>query len=407
MNSSNQINKILRTLTFVLLLAATLPVTADALTVGPGGPIAYSVNVTRDNDSNFESSYFATLNLATGASYQISPLQGPPEITSIAFQPKTGVLFGATDEVEDASGQDIGNNLITIDPDTGHVSIVGNLGVTIGEAFITFNSGGTLYLVGDLNESGRVTLLTVNPRTAKWTEIGPVGFPVLGITVANGKIYGITGTFGGDEGLPPSQLVEINSKTGAGSGVGPIDLPGIGFNLVSAGTSTDGTVYGLDSATGLVFTVNLVNGAGTTVTKVRPSQPPNDGFQGLAIPQIPPAVAIDIKPGSDRNSINPRSRGGINVAILSTNTADGDPLNFDALQIRPKTARFGPNKAKAIRYRVKDVDKDGDSDLIFRFRIPKTGIACGDTGADLTGKTWGGQAIVGTDSIRTVGCKNN
>jgi hypothetical protein len=41
-------------------------------------------------------------------------------------------------------------------------------------------------------------------------------------------------------------------------------------------------------------------------------------------------VSIDIKPGSAPNSINPRSRGVIPVAILTTDT-------FDALDIDPKT----------------------------------------------------------------------
>lgn len=39
------------------------------------------------------------------------------------------------------------------------------------------------------------------------------------------------------------------------------------------------------------------------------------------VASIPESVTIDIKPGSDPNSINLRSKGVIPVAILSTNTA--------------------------------------------------------------------------------------
>jgi hypothetical protein len=50
------------------------------------------------------------------------------------------------------------------------------------------------------------------------------------------------------------------------------------------------------------------------------------------------------------------------------------------------------------------VDGDGDADLLLRFRNQASGIACGDTLATLNGTTFSGQAITGTDSIRTVGC---
>ncbi|MGI9289234.1 MAG: hypothetical protein ACR2P1_27950 [Pseudomonadales bacterium] len=109
-------------------------------------------------------------------------------------------------------------------------------------------------------------------------------------------------------------------------------------------------------------------------------------------------VSIDIKPGRRMNKINPKSRGGIWVAVLSGS-------EFDPLQIDIPTVRFGPDEAKAIRYRVKDINRDGLGDLLLRFKIRKTGIACGDSEATLTGETFGGQSITGTDSLKTVGCK--
>lgn len=121
-------------------------------------------------------------------------------------------------------------------------------------------------------------------------------------------------------------------------------------------------------------------------------------------PAGPTVVSIDIKPGNQRNPINPRSRGKTEVAILSTNTATGEALDFDALQVDPASVRLGPTEATAVRYRGKDVDHDGDADLFVFFKTRKTGIACGDAEATLTGETFAGQAIIGTDTIRTVGC---
>ncbi len=111
-------------------------------------------------------------------------------------------------------------------------------------------------------------------------------------------------------------------------------------------------------------------------------------------------VAIDIKPGNKRNVLNPRSRGGVWVAVLS----DAE-TPFDALQIDAATVAFGPAEASAIRFRVQDVNRDGLADLVLRFRIPATGIACGDTEATLTGQTHGGESFSGTDAVQTVGCR--
>ena len=117
-------------------------------------------------------------------------------------------------------------------------------------------------------------------------------------------------------------------------------------------------------------------------------------------------VVIDIKPGSDPNAINPRSKGLIPVAILSTQTASGEPIDFDATTVNPASVAFGPAGALEAHARghIEDVDGDGDQDLLLHFRTQSTGIACGDTAAGLTGTTFGGQAIAGSDSIVTPGC---
>jgi len=114
-------------------------------------------------------------------------------------------------------------------------------------------------------------------------------------------------------------------------------------------------------------------------------------------------VDIDIKPGNKRNVINPRAKGGIWVAVLSDTDTESpfDPLS----QVDIPTVEFGPDHAKANRYKVKDINRDGLGDLLLRFKIPETGISCGDTEATLIGETFDGQSFTGTDTIKTVGCK--
>jgi FG-GAP repeat len=115
-------------------------------------------------------------------------------------------------------------------------------------------------------------------------------------------------------------------------------------------------------------------------------------------------VVVDIKPGKARNRINlfgPKSWRAVPVAILTTET-------FDATTVNPRSVRFGPRGAKDTdgHGRLVDANGDGKPDLVLRFRTRQTGIGCGESSASLTGKTLSGQAIQGTDAIRTVGCND-
>ena len=112
------------------------------------------------------------------------------------------------------------------------------------------------------------------------------------------------------------------------------------------------------------------------------------------------AIAIDVKPDGVPNSVNPRSHGVIPVAILTTD-------DLDATTVNPASVRFGPNNATEAhgRAHIEDVNGDGRPDMVLHFRTEETGIQCGDAQVKLKAETFGGDAVLGTDSIRTVGCK--
>jgi hypothetical protein len=108
---------------------------------------------------------------------------------------------------------------------------------------------------------------------------------------------------------------------------------------------------------------------------------------------------IDIKPGSDPNSINLRSQGVIAVALLT------HPDGFNAVLFAdPATITFGPNHATPVHPggHIEDVDNDGDMDRLFHFNTQETGIQPGDTEATLYGTTFGGSNFQASDDIRTV-----
>ena len=75
----------------------------------------------------------------------------------------------------------------------------------------------------------------------------------------------------------------------------------------------------------------------------------------------PETMTIDIKPGSDPNSINLRSKGVVPVALLST-------AEFDATTILGSGGDVYFAGAIAIRLSIEDVDGDGIDDVICHFR---------------------------------------
>ena len=111
-------------------------------------------------------------------------------------------------------------------------------------------------------------------------------------------------------------------------------------------------------------------------------------------------AGTDIKPGSEENPINLKSRGVTPVAIYTTE-------GFDATTVNIETVTFGPNEAPVVHYAYEDIDDDGDIDLILHFRTQATGIAEDDTEVTLVGETDSGTVFTGTNTIKIVPSKAN
>ena len=133
-------------------------------------------------------------------------------------------------------------------------------------------------------------------------------------------------------------------------------------------------------------------------------------------------VAINIKPHSYPNSIQPQSAGGVPVAVLTTEAGEyGLPLAFDAQAIDPLSVRFGPeglvwpelggasemHDAGHLKdsYELDDTTRDRDVDMVLHFRPRDTGLQTGDLVACVKGEAsdGGGQSykFFGCDSVRT------
>ncbi len=116
-------------------------------------------------------------------------------------------------------------------------------------------------------------------------------------------------------------------------------------------------------------------------------------------------VSVDIKPGSDPNSINVNSKGLLPVAIF------GSP-DFDVTQIDTETVDFDildvNGSTLATRCNIEDVDSDGIDDMVCFFKIKDITHKC--TAEFVVGQIQGqlldGTTFRGLDDVRWVNCKH-
>ena len=110
-------------------------------------------------------------------------------------------------------------------------------------------------------------------------------------------------------------------------------------------------------------------------------------------------INIDIKPGSDPNSINVKSKGKVPVAILTTDT-------FYASVVDPMSIMFLGSSPD--NWAMEDVDEDGDIDMILHFNTKDLDfdlvevVSEDEKYAELTAETLYDYPLTGKDSVRLI-----
>jgi PKD repeat protein len=317
------------------------------------GSFTVSLTVT-DNSGNTDT---ATLNISVAA-----PNVAP---TAVISGPTNGTE-GIAVSFDGSGSSDLDGTVVSYDWDFGDNSAGSGMNVTHTYAAGTYTL--TLAVTDDMGATDSATInITITATTSPQPPIADAG----GSYSANvGVLVQFDGSASSDpDGFIASYSWDFGDGSATGSGVGPVHIYTTPGNYTVVLTVTDD--QGLTAV------------AQTTAQIAEHEYTP---------------ITIDIKPGSDPNAVNPRSKGVIPVAILGS-------IDSDVTQIDSSTVTFGLDGASpAHDGHVEDVNDDGYMDMMFHFKTQESGIVCGDTEATLTGETFDGTPITGTDTVKTVGC---
>jgi hypothetical protein len=180
----------------------------------------------------------------------------PGTIADLAYDIRDNILYATTSDT---------GYLCSINRNTGAVSTIGWMGVSLMHGLAYDNATGILYGASTAN-GGNGGLYRINPVTAQASFVGYIGVNVggdwvdgLAVNPANGVLYGC---ISGPDYL--GGLVTINTATGQGTLVANTQaLTDIDFQPET------GILYGIDNGIGLypdgLYTINSTTGQATRV----------------------------------------------------------------------------------------------------------------------------------------------
>jgi hypothetical protein len=226
------------------------------------------------------------------------------------------------------------------------------------------------------------------------------------LVVLTPNAFGVTSVVAGPNGFYDNSEITFSNN----------DVTGVGVDLLTGeplpGGTIDIEIFGLGNVFLGMITVPFTEPPGQffgvssdqPIERIAFSGGYGELFDNLEFGPCAIAVDIDIMPSDPGNNLNLRAGKGasISVAILSVGGFEAPSL------IDPSTLEFGPGRANISgRPRVRDVDGDGDEDLVVKFLTHEAGIACGDTRASLSGYTFDSEPISGSDATNTFNCPRN
>jgi hypothetical protein len=284
-------------------------------------------------------------------------------------------------------------------PETGIFRMDGTTPTTIARIGPSFSLGA----LPSLNNEGVAAFLggTLNTAFVSGIFVGD-GSPTA-TTIADNNDNSPFGGFNDAPSINDEGVVAFwaSLKASAGGGYRIFTGPDpAAHKVIAVGDALDGS-----KVSDLTFGTlgrEALNNAGQIAFRARLTDGHRGIFRADPVPSEPEVlkVSIDIKPGGNPNPINLKSQGTAPVAILTTD-------DFDATTVDPTTVTLAgapvkPKKNGMLMYAYEDVNGDGRVDLAVHVSTHGLHLDESSVAAVLTGQTFDGIAITGSDTVRVV-----
>ena len=162
-------------------------------------------------------------------------------------------------------------------------------------------------------------------------------------------------------------------------------------------------VSALASATTSTFTLDYAADVGFATGDLWSASGDNSGGISLLVVPVVLKILIDIKPGSDPNSINLCSNGAVPIAILGSETFDVYDIDITTLRFAEASVKVVGKKDPNSLCSYEDVNEDIYYDLVCHFVTADIAGVDGESStATVNGELLDGAPIEGTDSINIV-----
>lgn len=124
------------------------------------------------------------------------------------------------------------------------------------------------------------------------------------------------------------------------------------------------------------------------------------------VERAPIGLLVDVRPGSDINPVNLKSKGVLPVAILTTDSFDPTVSVAEIGIADPELVELGAIPVPPTNFAIEDVNGDGVDDLLLFFSIPELvdagAIDSETTTLELSGTATDGTVLSGSDVVSVV-----
>lgn len=229
-----------------LRIFAVMLLAAGAILSG-GSPLAadmigFSVRL-RGHGKKHGGNKFSTINITNGAHSFLDGINA--DVKGLSFDPTDQLLYGLDSDSDD---------LITIDPNNGSFTIVGDTGLDLNSTGLAIDSTGNLFAVD--TSGGDSALYAIDTSNGNATLLGNTGVNGIdSIAFFQSQLYGISAS--------SRSLYAINANNGQADLAMSLDNVLASGTPTGLGTNAAGNLYGIAGDSGDIFQIDPINNLAT------------------------------------------------------------------------------------------------------------------------------------------------